>query len=108
MIGASRLPATMCLLSNVFSATFGEPLTVTTQHDTTIALPSPKLPTDVMKSLACSPDGIPWDVGRMPITKVPMTGDQSGHRMKVPEHSFLLPALVTRPVSKKEVKQKLA
>ena len=44
----------------------------------------------------------------MPITKMPMTGDKTNHREKIPEHAFPLPALVARPVSKKEVKKKLA
>ena len=102
------MPATMCLLSNLFSATFGENLIVTTQRDTSIALPSPKLPTDVMQSLACSPDGIPWDVGRMPITKMPTLNTEIQHREKIPEHTLPVPALVARPVSKSEVKAKLA
>ena len=44
----------------------------------------------------------------MPITKMPTPGDKSNHREKIPEHHFPLPALVARPVSKKEVKDKLA
>ena len=108
MRGASKMPATMCLLSSLFSASFGEPLTVTTQQNTRIALPSPTLSKDVLKGIACSPDGIPWDVGRMPITKMPSINTEIKHREKIPDHNFPVSALVARPVPKSEVKAKLA
>ena len=44
----------------------------------------------------------------MPITKMPTLENGDQHREKIPEHFFPLPALVARPVSKFEVKSKLA
>ena len=44
----------------------------------------------------------------MPIDKMPSINREIKHREKIPEHNFPVSALVARPVSKSEVKAKLA
>lgn len=109
MIGTSRLPATMRLICKLICLAFetlskANSLVGKLNH----ALPCPKLPSVVMSHLACSPDDVPWDVGRLPITKMPTADPHSQHREYLPSHTFPSLVSVARTAPKAEAKPKLA
>ena len=107
-VQTSHLHATMCFLSQLFSVALGHPYVVSIQRIGGAALPSPKMPVELARNMACSPDGVPWDVGRMPICLAAAKNDNNCHRDTLPSHSIPCSALVERPISKAEIKRKLA